>query len=229
MRRKTKIPFEIDETPPSPGAFREADQGDYLGAIERDTRDLIRRLAERECELKEAAKKHEAHTRALLLALVDDLSDAFERVFDIIQKQQEHLTPKTKIWFGNFRTIYRLLQQILSTRGVTPIANLDEGFDPDWHKAVEIVKDPAREDGAIVQEVRRGYVWGDKVLRKSEVVVVRNTDDGEAGPQEDSVTGPEATKAQDEPPAEENEGKPSGDAPPEPQPEEQGKGLTPGE
>ena len=166
--------YDNHEKSLSLNAFEREDRGDYLGAIERDIRGLMRRLAEQKLEHAEDSKKQHAEMQSLLMALINDLSDSFERVFDVIQKRKEYLTPKTKVWIGNFRTIYKLLQKILSERGVVPINNLEEGFDPYRHKAVDTIEDPSKEDGTIIEEVKKGYVRHETVLRKTEVVVVRN-------------------------------------------------------
>jgi len=169
--------YEINETRPSICSFEEDDRGDYLAVIERDIRALMRQLAEQKMEYTEASKQQDADMQSLLLALINDLSDSFERVFGTIEKRKEHLTPKTKIWIGNFRTIYKLLHKILSERGIVPIDNLQKGFDPNWHKAIEIVEDSTKEDGTIIEEVKKGYIMNNTVLRKTEVVVVRNEQD----------------------------------------------------
>jgi molecular chaperone GrpE (heat shock protein) len=42
---------------------------------------------------------------------------------------------------------------------------------------VEVRVDPSRSDGTIVEELLRGYLHGPEILRKSEVVVVKNSSD----------------------------------------------------
>ena len=79
-----------------------------------------------------------------------------------------------KKWIGNFRTVYRLLDKVLSEQGVTKIESLDQAFDPHWHKVVGTVVDPSKQDGTIVEETKRGYVWQNQILREAEVIVVRN-------------------------------------------------------
>ncbi len=144
-------------------------------AVEDDLRRLMHDVAEAHLSLDEARRAGEGRLEAVLLKILD-AQDAFERVFEATHAKPEEVTRQMKIWLGNFRTVKRLLDALLEEEGVRAVENLTGGFDPAWHKVAETVGDPALPDGAIVREVRRGYVRGQKMLRKSEVVVVKNTD-----------------------------------------------------
>jgi molecular chaperone GrpE len=77
---------------------------------------------------------------------------------------------------------------VLERFEVTPITNLDS-FDPTLHQAVAKVEDPEREEGAIVEVKRKGYMIGDKVLRHADVHVIGVEDPPvlEVIPDEDSA------------------------------------------
>ncbi|OGO07221.1 MAG: nucleotide exchange factor GrpE, partial [Chloroflexi bacterium RBG_13_60_13] len=88
--------------------------------------------------------------------------------------KEDQVTPQMRIWIGNFRTVRRLLDKVLIEQGITKIESLDRQFDPSWHRAAEVVADPSRPEGTIVEETTTGYLWRGEVLRKAEVVVVGN-------------------------------------------------------
>jgi molecular chaperone GrpE len=99
-----------------------------------------------------------------LLPLVDDLeralhADAGAEGSDAYRKGVE--------------LIYRQLQDLLRKRGVRPIESLGADFNPHFHQAVS--HDPAegRRDGEIIEEFRRGYMLGDRLLRPSMVKVAK--------------------------------------------------------
>lgn len=144
-------------------------------AVEDDLRRLMHDVAEAHLSLEEARRAGEGRLEAVLVKVLD-AQDAFERVFEATHAKPEEVTRQMKIWLGNFRTVKRLLDALLDEQGVRMIENLAGGFDPAWHKVADTVADPSLPDGAIIREVRRGYVRGQKLLRKSEVVVVKNTD-----------------------------------------------------
>lgn len=66
----------------------------------------------------------------------------------------------------------------LKSEGLSRIESLGKPFDPHLHEAVSQVESNAVPPGHIVQEVRRGYRWSDRLLRPAAVVV--NRKEGEA-------------------------------------------------
>ena len=103
-----------------------------------------------------------------------EVLDAFERVFRHVHSKEDLVTPQMKICFGNFSTVRRLLERVLSEQDVTRIEIVDRTFDPQWHKVAEIVVDETKPEGTIVEELKKGFLWRNQILRKAEVVVVRN-------------------------------------------------------
>lgn len=152
-----------------------------LQAIEADIRRLIRQVAEARFAASQGERGHNEATRKLLLEMIEVL-DAFDRVFANVRHKPAEMTRQMKIWVGNFRTVRRLVERMLGGGGVSTIQNVDGEFDPHWHQIAETVEDPSKPTGTIVEETRRGYVWGKQILRKTEVVVVRNPDDDAGAP-----------------------------------------------
>jgi molecular chaperone GrpE (heat shock protein) len=153
---------------------------DRLGVIDQDVRDLLRELAAARQALGEQQRAHHAAVRRELLALLE-VTDAFDRILRGAQTKEEALTKQMKRWLGNFRAIRRLLGNVLADAGVVALESLTSEFDPHTHSAADTVADSSQPDGLIVEERQRGYVWHDEILRKAEVVVVRND-----GPDEDA-------------------------------------------
>jgi len=71
-------------------------------------------------------------------------------------------------WVGGIKGIARKLETALESVGVSGIKAQDEYFDPNVHEAVGSVPGP---DGMVVQELQRGYMMGERVLRPSRVMV----------------------------------------------------------
>jgi molecular chaperone GrpE len=159
---------------------RASEEAGPLAALEQDTRNLMRQLAEARASDVDRQQQHQQTIRRLLLRLLD-VNDAFERVFRTVQSKPDVVTPQMKIWIGNFRAVYSLLEDILSEQGLAPIESLAQGFDPHWHRAIEVVDNPDKRPGTILEELKKGYMWQNHVLRKAEVVVVR-MNDGDTAP-----------------------------------------------
>jgi molecular chaperone GrpE len=69
--------------------------------------------------------------------------------------------------------IHQQLGEILRKRGVRAVESLGADFDPHYHQAVSHEPADGRRDGEIVEEFRRGYMLGDRLLRPSMVKVAK--------------------------------------------------------
>jgi molecular chaperone GrpE len=63
------------------------------------------------------------------------------------------------------------LRNVLKNEGVSPIECLGKPFDPSKHNAVARVEKDDVEDCTIIEELRKGYVMREKVIRPSIVKV----------------------------------------------------------
>jgi molecular chaperone GrpE len=69
--------------------------------------------------------------------------------------------------------IHQQLAEILRKRGARPIEALGADFDPHYHQAVSYEPAEGHREGEIVEEFRRGYMLGDRLLRPSMVKVAK--------------------------------------------------------
>jgi molecular chaperone GrpE len=89
-------------------------------------------------------------------------------------QQAEPLRESLESWLVGLTFVRRRLLEALAAAGVVPIEAAGQPFDPRYHVAVEIV--PAIDGVApdtVTQELRRGYLAGERVLRHAEVAVTR--------------------------------------------------------
>ncbi len=69
-----------------------------------------------------------------------------------------------------FRMVYNQLLDVLKKFNVTPIDAVGETFDPHRHEAIlHMPSDKPAE--TVVEQVRRGYLLGEKLLRAAQVIV----------------------------------------------------------
>jgi molecular chaperone GrpE len=69
------------------------------------------------------------------------------------------------------RIVYDQFMASLKSHGVEPITALGEKFDPAFHQALTQRSEPDKEEMIVLDEFRKGYKLGDKVLRPSIVIV----------------------------------------------------------
>jgi molecular chaperone GrpE len=67
--------------------------------------------------------------------------------------------------------IYKKLMKILEQEGVTKIDCVGKTFDPSKHNAIASIEKDEVEEGTILEEIRKGYILKEKVIRPSIVKV----------------------------------------------------------
>ena len=69
--------------------------------------------------------------------------------------------------------VYKQMLTELDAAGVKPIECVGQEFDPDLHNAVMQVENDELESGTVAQELQKGYMYKDSVVRHSMVSVVQ--------------------------------------------------------
>ena len=69
--------------------------------------------------------------------------------------------------------IYKQIMTTLEGVGVKPIEAVGKEFDPNFHNAVMQVENDELEPGTVAQELLKGYMYRDTVVRHSMVAVVQ--------------------------------------------------------
>ncbi len=104
-----------------------------------------------------------------LLNILDDL----ERAVSLAESKQEDLP----VFLKGVEMILAHLYDMLKNYGVKPIEAQGKIFDPNFHEALMQVDDDARPEHTIVEELQKGYLMNDRVIRTAKVKVSKkNTD-----------------------------------------------------
>ena len=112
-----------------------------------------------EQELQEIGKLANANLMLNLLPVLDD----FERALNNAPGNQADVT-----WVDGIKLIDRKLQGALEAMGLSQIKALGEPFDPNIHEAVMQAKG---KEGMVIEELEKGYMFQDKIIRPTKVVV----------------------------------------------------------
>ena len=84
---------------------------------------------------------------------------------DALKKTLEH-----------FDIINKDMVSILSKNGITPIDTIGKKLDPNLHQAMLEIDDDQKEPGSIIQEIQKGFMMKDRLLRPSLVGVSKKTE-----------------------------------------------------
>lgn len=125
-----------------------------------------RLLAEFENHKKRNLKERES----LYNSILGDVVEAFLPILDNLENAAKVETEDENYKKG-VELVLKQFQDVLKSKGVEEIKALGETFDPEVHEAVSSVQDDTKGEKEIVQEYRKGYKIGHKVIRHSMVVV----------------------------------------------------------
>ena len=101
------------------------------------------------------------------------LSDVITVILPVVDNLENAVKAETKDpeYKKGIELVLKQFKDILKSKGVEEIAGVGETFDPSQHEAVSSIQDPEKGVQEIVQEYRKGYKIGSKVIRHSMVVV----------------------------------------------------------
>jgi len=95
-------------------------------------------------------------------------------VIDNFERARSHIKPQTDGEMNihkSYQSVYKHMVDSLKQIGVSPMRPEGEQFDPNFHEALLSEPSDEHEEGTIIQELERGYILGDRVLRHAKVKV----------------------------------------------------------
>lgn len=116
-------------------------------------------------EAKEASKMYDVGAKAVLEKLLP-VVDNFERAIQTIPEED-----KNRAFEQGVDKIYKQMMTILGDIGVEPMNAEGTEFNPDLHNAVMHVEDEELGENVVAEEMQKGYMYKDSVLRYSMVKV----------------------------------------------------------
>lgn len=150
----------------------QAKADEYLDQWRRSVAEFSNFRKRMERDRQEFQKAATADFLKRLLPVVDDMERAFAHLPAELAGHE---------WVIGMQMVYQKLVDLLYQEGLQPIEAEDGQFDPFSHEAVSYEESADHEDGAIIDVVRRGYRFGERVLRPAQVRVARRTEASEAG------------------------------------------------
>jgi molecular chaperone GrpE len=132
---------------------------EYLAKWQRAQADFVNLKRRSEQERGEIIKTANAELAHSILPSLDDLNRALKHVDGPGVEDN---------WVEGISLIERKLKASLESHGIQEIKALGEKFDPNLHEAVMHSQGP---EGVIIQEIQKGYMLHDRVIRPSKVVV----------------------------------------------------------
>ena len=137
--------------------------------------DLTDRLRRTMAEFDNFRKRTEKEKSAMFEIGAKDI---IERILPVIDNFERGLASipedaKGSAFANGMEMIYKQLLKNLEDAGVKPIEALGQPFDPNFHNAVMHIEDEKFGENIISQELQKGYMYRDSVVRHSMVQVAK--------------------------------------------------------
>ncbi|NOY35779.1 MAG: nucleotide exchange factor GrpE [bacterium] len=136
---------------------------EYLAGWQRAKADLVNARNEEE-------KRSEEFRKYAELSLIEDILpvvDGFENAF-----KEESWKKVDKAWQNGIKYLYNQFISVLKEHNLEPIDAVGKKFNPEEHEAfAEVSVDDEKDDGIVIEELRKGYKMRGKVVRPAQVKV----------------------------------------------------------
>lgn len=128
-------------------------------------------------------KRTEREKGEIELRVKRDAISALLPVIDSFEMSRTQIKPQTDQEVSihkSYQGVYKQLVDCLKRIGVSPMRVDGQPFDPNFHDA--IMREPTNEhpEGTVIEELRRGYLLGELVLRHAMVKVAAPLEDSDA-------------------------------------------------
>ncbi|OKP91187.1 nucleotide exchange factor GrpE [Paenibacillus helianthi] len=106
------------------------------------------------------------YATAKLVGELIPVLDNFERAIATVPA-----SPEFEAFNKGVNMIFQQLEGILKSEGLTAMESVGQPFNPEYHQAIMQVESEEHEEGIVTEEVQKGYLLKDKVLRPAMVKV----------------------------------------------------------
>lgn len=90
--------------------------------------------------------------------------DNFERAIQSFESKEDGV-------YKGFEMIFKQIKSFLTDLGIEEIKAVGEKFDPKYHFAVAHVSDDNYSENEVIEELQKGYIYNDRIVRCSMVRV----------------------------------------------------------
>jgi len=150
------------------------------GKIEREKREITDRYLRLQAEFANFRRRSQREKQELVSTANETLITELLPVLDNFERALQAFAGSTadqatESLTGGVEMIYRQFRDALEKAGLREIATEGQRFDPSVHEAVMMVPGDEENHNTVVEQLQKGYMLNDKVLRPSRVKVALNS------------------------------------------------------
>ena len=131
------------------------------------------RLQRLQAEFDNYRKRIKREEATLFHRAIEDVVLDLVEVMDLFDRalEEKHASDVPPAYRKGIELVYRVLSDVLERRGLSRIKAHGEPFDPNIHEAVMVEENKEVLNGTVVDEIKPGYLLGERLLRASAVKV----------------------------------------------------------
>jgi molecular chaperone GrpE len=147
-------------------------QPDPLEELRRERDAVQDRLLRTAAEFDNYRKRMDRDRRDLAEYTAGEVLGEFLPIIDNLERALQ-AAPQDDPLRKGVELVHKQMLDMLRKRGVKPIESLGTDFDPNFHQAVIHEESAAHREGEVMEELQRGYVVGERLLRPAMVKVAK--------------------------------------------------------
>ena len=164
---------EVTEEKESKGFFSKK-KDKKIAALEEKNAELEDRTKRQMAEFENFRKRTEKEKSMMFETGAKSVIEKILPVIDNFERGLAAIEPDNKdSFYEGMCMIHKQMLTELEKIGVTPIEAIGKEFDPAFHNAVMQVESEEFESGIVAQELQKGYMYRESVVRYSMVAVVQ--------------------------------------------------------
>lgn len=162
---------EEDNAPPAEAA---EDIGEKLEAAEAEAATAYDRFLRVSAELENCKKRHQREIsdfrKFANQAIITDMLPIIDNLERAIHST-ENPTSENQCIVEGVELTHKEILKVLDRYGVKPVESIGQPFDPTYHEAVSQQPSDEHPDNTVLQELQRGYLLHERLIRPAMVVV----------------------------------------------------------
>jgi len=177
-----EVKVKIDEPVEPDKNTKKKKKADKPAKVKKSNKEAeyLEQLQRLQAEFQNYKRRIERDWKDIALVAKADMSLKFISIIDDLERVLSHHEDDKMIEKDGVKLIFQKCQKLLKDEGVNEIKAVGEVFDPKLHAAVMVEDVDEDKDDIILEDWQKGYVFGERLLRPSQVKVGRHQpEDGE--------------------------------------------------
>ncbi len=189
--KKDKVNIEKDNEIPSEDEKISDNENELslkISQLEKDTVELKDALLRKAAEFENYKRRSENEQLNLIKYAAESFILKILTIVDDLERTLVHLeeSENSKSIAEGIKLVYEKFVRILKEQGVSPIESIGKPFNVDFHEALLQRKDSTVKPHTVLDEIQKGYLYKDKVIRHAQVIVSEDSELQSAEKESDS-------------------------------------------